>query len=98
MSPSPPERIQHDVSWLTIVKVLSAAALVWIWLQVWPIVVVVLVTLVLAVALEPIIRWLERRGVKRGLAVLGVGAMTLAMIGASLAAAVTPLTEQRTCS
>ena len=46
MSPSPPERVRLYVPWLTIFKILSAAALVWIWLQVWPIVMVVLVSLV----------------------------------------------------
>src|SRR5476649_290348 len=80
--------------WLTILKILSAAALVWIWLQVWPIVMVVLVSLVLAVGLEPVVGWLERRGFKRGLAVLVVGAVTLATFGAFLFAAMAPLTAQ----
>jgi predicted PurR-regulated permease PerM len=82
------------VPWPTIVKILSAAALVWIWLQVWPIVMVVLVSLVLAVALEPVVRGLERRRFNRSLAVLLVGAVTLAAFGAFLFAAVAPLTEQ----
>ena len=91
---SPPERVRLDVTWLTILKILSAAALVWIWLQIWPIVMVVLVSLVLAVALEPVVRWLERRRFKRGLAVLVVGTVTLVAFGAFLFAAVAPLTEQ----
>jgi predicted PurR-regulated permease PerM len=82
------------VPWLTILKILSAAALVWIWLQVWPIVLVVLVSLVLAVTLEPAVRWLERWRFKRGLAVLAVGAVTLATFGAFLFAAAAPLTQQ----
>ena len=57
MSSSLPERARLDVPWLTILKVLSAAALVWIWLQLWPIVMVVLVSLVLAVTLEPVVHW-----------------------------------------
>lgn len=94
MSPSPPERVRLDVAWLTIVKILSAAALVWIWLRVWPIVMVVLVSLVLAVTLEPIVGWLERRKLKRGLAVLVVGMVTLAAVGGFLVAAAGPLTEE----
>ena len=43
MSLSPPERVRLYVPWLTILKILSAAALVWIWLQAWPILMVVLV-------------------------------------------------------
>src|SRR6202521_621149 len=94
MSSSSPERGRLDVSWLTILKILSAAALIWIWLQIWPIVMVVLVSLVLAVTLEPVVRWLERRRFKRGLAVVLVGAVTLATVGAFLFAAVAPLTEE----
>src|SRR5213076_1963454 len=77
MIPSPPERVRLYVPWLTILNVLAAAALVWIWLQVWPIVMVVLVSLVLAIALEPVVQRLERWRFKRGLAVLVVGAVTL---------------------
>jgi predicted PurR-regulated permease PerM len=94
MSTSPSERVRLDVPWLTILKILSAAALVWIWLQVVPIVMVVLVSLVLAVALEPVVQWLERRRFSRGLAVMVVGAVPLAALGAFLFAAVAPLTEQ----
>ncbi|MCX6538347.1 MAG: AI-2E family transporter [Acidobacteria bacterium] len=94
MSPSPSERIRLDLPWLTILKILIAAALVWIWLQVWPIVMVVLVSLVLAVTLEPAVGWLERWRFKRGLAVLVVGAVTLATFGAFLFAAVAPITEE----
>src|SRR5271169_343578 len=94
MNSSPPERVRLDVPWLTIFKILSAAALVWIWLQLWPLVMVVLVSLVLAITLEPVVWWLERRGFTRGLAVLLVGAVTLAVCGAFLVAAVAPLTDQ----
>ncbi len=80
--------------WLTILKIFSAAALVWVWLQVWPILMVVLVSLVFAITLEPVVRWLEGRSLKRGLAVLVVGAVTLTIFGAFLFAAVAPLTEQ----
>jgi predicted PurR-regulated permease PerM len=93
-SESPPERVRLDVPWLTILKILSAAALVWIWLRIWPIVMVVLVSLVFAVTLEPVVQWLERRRCKRGLAVLVVGAVTLASFGGFLFAAVGPLTEE----
>jgi predicted PurR-regulated permease PerM len=96
MSPSPPEGVRLYVPWLTILKILSAAVLIWVWLQIWPIVMVVLVALVLAITLEPVVRWLESRNVKRGLAVLLVGAVTLATLGVFLAAALRPLTEQTT--
>jgi hypothetical protein len=68
MSSSCPEYVRVDVPWLTILKILAATALVWIWLQIWPIVMVVLVSLVLAVTLEPVVEWLKRRRFTRGLA------------------------------
>src|ERR1700685_1915130 len=94
MISSPPARVRLDVPWLTIVKILSAAARVWVWLQVWPIVMVVLVSLVLAVALEPIVEWLERLGFAPGLAVLPVGIVTLVIFGAFLFTAAAPFTSQ----
>jgi predicted PurR-regulated permease PerM len=94
MTPSPPERVRLYVPWLTILKILCAAALVWMWLHLWPIVLVVLVSLVLAITLEPVVRRLEQWKLKRGLAVLVVGAVTLAAFGAFVFAAVAPLTLQ----
>jgi predicted PurR-regulated permease PerM len=94
MSQSAPERLRLDLSWLTILKILSAVALVWVWLQIWPIVMVGLVSLVLALTLEPVVRWLEGRRLKRGLAVLVVGTVTLATVGGFLLASVGPLTEE----
>ncbi len=93
-TPSPPDRVRLYIPWLTILKILCAAVLVWMWLQLWPIVMVVLVALVLAITLEPIIRRLEQWKLKRGLAVLLVGAVTLAAFGAFAFAAVAPLTVQ----
>ena len=83
-----------NLPWLTILKILSAAALIWAWLRIWPIVLVLLVALVIAVTLEPAICWLERRGIKRGVGVLLVGAITLTVVGLFVAASVTPLTLQ----
>ena len=93
-NPSPPERVRLYVPWLTIFKMLSAAALVWIWLQIWPVLMVVLVSLVLAITLEPVVEQLERWRLKRGLAVLVVGAVTLVALGAFFMAAASPLTQQ----
>lgn len=94
MSESPAAAIRFDISWRTILKVLAAVALVWVWLRLWPIVMVVAVALVLAVTLEPLIRWLERRRLSRGFAVVLVGVATLVTVGAFLIAAWVPLTDQ----
>jgi predicted PurR-regulated permease PerM len=54
---------------------------------------VVLVSLVLAVTLEPVVQWLERQRIHAG-AALVVGAVPLAALSAFLFAAVAPLTVQ----
>jgi predicted PurR-regulated permease PerM len=89
-----PDRVRLDVSWLTILKIASAVALIWIWLQIWPIVMVAIVSLVLSIALEPVVRWLEGRRIARGLAVLGIGVVTLATLGVLVYLAISPLTRE----
>jgi predicted PurR-regulated permease PerM len=96
MSDGPPNPVRLYVPWATIFKVLGALMLVWVWLELLPIVMVVLVALVLAVTLEPLVQWLERRRVKRGPAVVLIGALTLIIIAAGLAAAATPISDQST--
>jgi predicted PurR-regulated permease PerM len=94
MGLTPSERVRLYLPWPTIFKLMGAAALVWVWLQIWPLLMVGLVSLVLAVSLEPVIGWLERRRIKRGLAVLLVGTVTLATVGAFVFASVAPLREE----
>ena len=50
-----------DVSWRAIAKVLVAVALVWAWFQLWQFVMVIVVAIIIAVALDPVVRWLERQ-------------------------------------
>jgi predicted PurR-regulated permease PerM len=94
MSLPVPERVRLDLPWLSIAKILTTLALVWVWLQVWPIVMVVLVSLVLAVALEPVVRCLEQRRCSRGLAVVIVGVVPLALAAALIVAAGAPIAGQ----
>ena len=49
----------------TILKVVAAGVLVWLWLQLYQLVLVLIVALLLAVTLNPIVKWLERRGLPR---------------------------------
>lgn len=55
-----------DVSWRAIGKILIAAALVWAWLQLWQFVLVIMMAMVMAVAIDPAVRMLEERGVPLG--------------------------------
>jgi predicted PurR-regulated permease PerM len=59
-----------------VVKVLLTLIVVWAGLRLWPQFVLLLISLLLAVALHPVVTWLERRGLGRGVV---VGLMTLFM-------------------
>ena len=77
---SPPERERVDLHihlpTRTVVKVLLTLIIAWAGLRLWPQFVLLLISLLLAVALHPVVTALERRGVGRGAV---VGLMTLAM-------------------
>ena len=60
----------------TVVKVLLTLIVVWAGLRLWPQFVLLLISLLIAVALHPVVTALERRGLGRGAV---VGLMTLAM-------------------
>jgi predicted PurR-regulated permease PerM len=65
-------RTTFDIAPRAIVKVLATIVLVWVWLQLWQLVTLIVVSIVLAVAVEPVVAWLERRRVHRSAAAVGV--------------------------
>lgn len=58
-------RVRIDLSGSAILKVLAAIAGVWVWLRLWRWVLLLVVAAFLAVGLEPVVSWLERRRVRR---------------------------------
>lgn len=85
-------RVVITISFATFLRAIGAAALVWAWLLLWRWVLVFVVATFLAVALDPAVGWLERRGVRRQyaspLVVLLIALLlggALVMSGASLA-------------
>ena len=76
----PPQRERIDLHihlpTRTVVKVLLTLIAVWVGLRLWPQFVLLLISLLLAVALHPVVTALERRGLARGAV---VGLMTLVM-------------------
>jgi predicted PurR-regulated permease PerM len=63
--PETPDVRAVEIPWRTIFKVLAAIALVWLWLQLYPLLLVVVVAVLLAVTLNPVVVWFERRGWSR---------------------------------
>ena len=63
---------QLELPWRTIVRVLLLLASLWLAVRLWEVAVQLLIALVLAAALEPAVRWLQRRRLPRALAVATV--------------------------
>jgi predicted PurR-regulated permease PerM len=74
------QRIAIELPWRTILKVFAAGALVWVWLRTWELFLLVLVAVLLAVTLDPVVRWVTRLGLARWAAATLVVFATLALI------------------
>jgi predicted PurR-regulated permease PerM len=72
-------RTELHLPWATILKVLAAFFIWYIWFAIWQIVTLVLVTIIVAVGLEPAVGWLEARRWPRWLAAATV---VLLLVGA----------------
>jgi predicted PurR-regulated permease PerM len=76
------ERRTIDISSLSILRVIAAIVMVWLWLHLWQLLMLLVVAVVVAIGLEPAVEWLEKRRVPRGVAATGVVlAIALLVIG-----------------
>jgi predicted PurR-regulated permease PerM len=93
---APPARV--DVSLhlptKTIVKILITALLVWATLRVWPEVVFLTLSLLLAIALDPVVAWMGSRGVSRVASVAMIAVLWLVLIGVGIGLVLPPLANQ----
>lgn len=87
-------RVTVEVRWATLFKLFAAVALVWLWITLYQLVLVLLVSVLLAVALDPVVAWVERRGLPRWGASTLTGLALLAIIGAFLYLSWTSLAAQ----
>jgi predicted PurR-regulated permease PerM len=85
-----------EIPWKTIVRVVTAIALLWLFLQLWSQVVVVFIAVVLTLALDPLVARLVRRGWARGRAVMAVVLSVFALLAGLIAIIAPPLVEQGT--
>src|SRR5438270_11374812 len=70
-------RVVVEVPWRTLLKLILAVALVWVWLQIYQLVLLVVVAVLLAVTLDPVVAWVQRRGLPRWGAATVVGVALL---------------------
>jgi predicted PurR-regulated permease PerM len=54
-----------DVPWRSIFRVLTIVVLVWLWLRLWDWILLLVISIFLAVGLDPVVTWLEARHVRR---------------------------------
>jgi predicted PurR-regulated permease PerM len=71
-----------DIAPAAIVKVVAAGVLIWLWLDLWQLLMLIVVAVVVAIGVEPVVEWLQRRRVPRALAATGsVAVLTLVIVG-----------------
>ena len=75
-----PTRRTIDISPAAIGKVLAAAVLVWLWFQLWQLVLLMIVAVFLAVALDPFVTWLAGHRVSRALGASLVGLVLVSVL------------------
>ncbi|MEO8214677.1 MAG: AI-2E family transporter [Myxococcales bacterium] len=78
----------------TIVKIALSLLVAWAVVRLWPEFVLLLIGVVLAIALHPVVDWLERKGLGRGTAILLIAVALVAMIVGFLTLMTTSLAEQ----
>ena len=81
MSDTDRTRVSVEIPWRTIFKVMTAAALIWLWLTLVSTILVLIVAVLLAITLNPVVAWFEGRGLPRWAASVVVGLTLLAIVG-----------------
>jgi predicted PurR-regulated permease PerM len=74
-------QVRLEIPWRTFLKIFAAFALGWCLLRLIPIVLMMFVAVIMAVALEPLVEWLERRRLGRAAAAILVGAAIVLIVG-----------------
>jgi predicted PurR-regulated permease PerM len=90
----PRRQVAVEVPWRTLFKVLGAVALVWIWIQLYQLALLIVAAVLLAVALDPVVRRVQDRGVGRGAAATLVGLGLLLLLGGFVAVTWSSLSSQ----
>jgi predicted PurR-regulated permease PerM len=87
---APPVRtIRHELSLRSVFSILGIAAGIWLLLRLWNVVLLLVIALILAGTVSPMVDWLERRRIKRPLA-LGLILLALFVVVVGLGALVIP--------
>jgi predicted PurR-regulated permease PerM len=80
----PRRRVTLEIPWRTLLKLAAFASLIWLWLQLVDLILVMIVAVLLAVTFNPVVTWLEQRGLSRAKSSCLVAFGCLALIGGFL--------------
>ena len=86
--------LRIDITTRTILKLVAVAAAIWLLTELWYVLVLITIALVLVGTLNPMVVWLERRGVARTLALIIIFLGMLAMLFVIGLVTVPPLVSQ----
>jgi len=90
----PRSQVTPRTVWTVAANVMALVALLWLLTQAWTILSWMLVALFLALAAHPVVRWLERQGAHRSMAVAAVFLLGLGLVTALVMTLVPMLIEQ----
>ena len=88
------EHRRIEISWTTFLKALAVVALAWIWVMLWQWLLIALVAVFLAIALESPVGWLTRHVMRRRFAAPLVMLLLLSALGGFIALSGASLPEQ----
>jgi len=77
--------LRFELSFRGFVLLVAIAAAVWAFLEIWPVILLVITAVIFMSALLPYVTWIVNRGVKRGLAVAAVLLLVFVVIGGLIA-------------
>src|SRR4051812_17298123 len=88
------ERVRVDIPWHSIIRVLLAGILVWLWFQLYYLALIMAAATMLAVALNPGVERLQRFGVPRWLGAIAISVILVGTIGAFIWATWASMSDQ----
>jgi predicted PurR-regulated permease PerM len=74
-------QIEITISWVTILKMLTAGALTYLAIKLWPLLALLLLALLIAITLFPILHWTRRRGWPDWCGILLIGVLLFVSVG-----------------
>ncbi len=89
-----PDRVEVRIPFITLLKVALAFLLCVCVIQLWPVILMIIVAILLAVMLDPIVVFLERHRIRRGLGVAIIAVVLLALLALFFAVMVPAMSRQ----